>query len=196
MAVSNRVTGSRPGGRSARVRAAVLEAALTELTEVGYAKLSIEAIAERAGVHRTTIHRRWPDKQTLVLDVLQTNSGQGVPMPPDADFEQRLRILGVTIDAYLARPEIHIVLVMIVAEQPGAGELDETRRQFWTDRLRHAQEMVGVAIERGELPEGTNPADVIDQMAGPIYVRRLIQGRPMSTAEIAELAGRVVKAFR
>lgn len=131
-----------------------------------------------------------------MLDTLRTESGQGVPMPADADLEQRLRVLGETVDSYLARPEVHAVLAMLVAERPAEGELDEMRREFWTTRLSHAREMVGVAVERGELPAGTEPADVIDQLAGPIYLRRFIQGRPMSAAEIAALAGRVMKAFR
>jgi AcrR family transcriptional regulator len=60
----------RPGGRSERVRRAVLEAAADELLEVGFERLSVASVAQRAGVHHTTIYRRWETKSRLVLDAV------------------------------------------------------------------------------------------------------------------------------
>src|SRR5580692_11427023 len=57
-----------PPGRGPRMRAAVLAATLAELADTGYAALTIEAIARRAGVHKTTIYRHWPDRESLVAD--------------------------------------------------------------------------------------------------------------------------------
>ena len=71
----------RPGGRSARVRAAVLEATLDQLAESGYDGLSFEAVAVRAGVHKTTLYRRWSDRTALVLDAMLELSSQTVPVP-------------------------------------------------------------------------------------------------------------------
>jgi hypothetical protein len=59
----------------------------------------------------------------------------------------------------------------------------------------HAQAIPRRAIQRGDLPPGTDPAAVIDMLAGPIFLRRFIQDRPMTAAEIDELATRVVAAF-
>ena len=60
----------RPGGRTARTRAAVFAATLNELVASGYTQASIEAIAERAGVHKTTIYRRWRTKDRLIAEAL------------------------------------------------------------------------------------------------------------------------------
>jgi AcrR family transcriptional regulator len=192
---SQRVTGARPGGRSARVRAAVQAATLDELAAAGYADLTIEAVAERAGVHRTTIYRRWPDKRSLVLAALLDQTADQVPIPDTADLRRDLYLLGQAIDSHLSRPQVHARLATMVAASPGSSELSDVRARLWADRRHQAQAIPRRGIERGELPPDTDPAAVIDMLAGPIYLRRFIQDRPMTTTEINDLATRVVAAF-
>jgi AcrR family transcriptional regulator len=177
------------------VRAAVQAATLDELAAVGYADLTIEAVAERAGVHRTTIYRRWPDKRSLVLGALLDYSFDQVAIPDTADLCRDLGLLGQAMDSSLARPQVRALLGTMVADRAGSSELSDVRAQFWTDRLRHAQAIPRRAIERGELPADTDQAAVIDMLAGPIYLRRFIQGRAMTATEIDALATRVVAAF-
>ena len=69
-AMSSGATRARPGGRSARVVKDVLAAALTAFAESGYAGLSVEDVAARAGVNKTTVYRRWPRKLDLVSDAI------------------------------------------------------------------------------------------------------------------------------
>jgi AcrR family transcriptional regulator len=195
MTTSQRVTGARPGGRSARVRAAVQAAALDELAASGYADLTIEAVAERAGVNRTTIYRRWPNKRSLVLAALLDYAADQLSIPDTADLRRDLHVLGQTIDSDLRQPQAHALLHMLVADRPGSSELSDVRAQLWADRLRRAEAIPQRAIQRGELPADTDAAAVIDMLVGPIYLRRFIQGRPMTGTEIGDLATRVVAAF-
>jgi AcrR family transcriptional regulator len=192
---SQPVTGARPGGRSARVRAAVQAATLDELAATGYADLTIEAVAERAGVHRTTIYRRWPNKRSLVLAALLDYAADQLTIPDTADLRRDLHLLGQAIDSDLRRPQAHTLLYTLVADRPGSSELSEVRAQLWADRLGQAQAIPRRAIERGELAADTDPAAVIDMLVGPIYLRRFIQGRPMTATEIDDLTTRVVAAF-
>jgi AcrR family transcriptional regulator len=192
---SQRVTGARPGGRSARVRAAVLAATLDELAAAGYADLTVEAVAERAGVHRTTIYRRWPDKRSLVLGALIEYAADQLPIPDTADLRRDLHLLGQAIDSDLRSPQAHALLCTLVADRPGSSELSDVRTQLWADRLRQAQAIPQRAVQRGELAADIDPAVVIDMLVGPIYLRRFIQGRPMTATEIDDLATRVVAAF-
>src|SRR5512132_695784 len=78
---AHRARPRRPGGRSARVRAAVLRATIAELLRTGYAGLSVEAVADRAGVHKTTVYRRWGTLQQLVTDALLAHVSAKVPQP-------------------------------------------------------------------------------------------------------------------
>src|SRR5918994_5565425 len=71
----------RLGGRSARVREAVLDAAFAELDEHGYNGFSIEAVARRSGVHKTTIYRRWPTREALLVYALDSRSDRDVQVP-------------------------------------------------------------------------------------------------------------------
>jgi AcrR family transcriptional regulator len=173
----------------------VQAATLDELTAAGYADLTIEAVAERAGVHRTTVYRRWPNKRSLVLAAVLDQTGEQVPIPDTADLRRDLSLLGQATDSYLSCPQVHTLLATMVADRPGSSELSDVRTQLWTDRLRQAHAIPRRSIERGELPADTDPAAVIDMLAGPIYLRRFIQGRPMTTTEIDDLATRVVAAF-
>jgi AcrR family transcriptional regulator len=177
------------------VRAAVQAATLDELAAAGYADLTIEAVAERAGVNRTTIYRRWPDKRSLVLGALLDWAADQLPIPDTADLRRDLRLLGQAIDSDLRRPQVQALLCTLVADRPGSSEFSDVRSQLWEDRLRHAQAIPRRAIGRGELPADTDPAALIDMLAGPIYLRRFIQGRPMTGTGIDELATRVVAAF-
>jgi hypothetical protein len=95
----------------------------------------------------------------------------------------------------LRRPQAHALVYTLVADRPGSNELSDVRTQLWEDRLRQAQAIPRRAIERGELAADTDPAAMIDMLVGPIYLRRFVQGRPMTATEIDDLATRVVAAF-
>ena len=75
--------------RGATVRANVLAATLAELAEAGYAALTVEAVADRAGVHKTTVYRRWRDREALVIDALTDPNNAMVTRI--AELTQRLK---------------------------------------------------------------------------------------------------------
>ena len=77
----HRVGEQRPGGRATRVRSAVLDATSMLLSEVGYDQLSVEAVASRAGVHKTTVYRRWPTKPELIAEAALVQAAEAVPIP-------------------------------------------------------------------------------------------------------------------
>src|SRR4029453_15197834 len=81
----------RPGGRTARTRAAVFEAALDELAERGWDQVSVETIAARARVHKTTVYRRWGSKDRLVAEALEAAADSRIQVPDRGDVGQELR---------------------------------------------------------------------------------------------------------
>ncbi len=82
MSSSQSPGGRRPGGRTARNRAAVVEATLAELARCGYSGLTVENVAERSGVHKTTVYRRWGGVDGLIVDALHA-AGEDVWAAPD-----------------------------------------------------------------------------------------------------------------
>ncbi len=170
--------GKRPGGRSARVRRAVLDAALVELIEAGYDDLSLPRVAERAGVALSTIHRRWDGKAAVVADALLEVTEQKVPEPDLGDVRSDLLALARAVAAMLSEPATIQVLRSAFA-LPDA-ELVEVREQHWGPRFVVAGTVVDRAIARGELPEGTDGWELVEPVHARIWMRVLITGLPVS----------------
>lgn len=166
-------TGSRPGGRSARVRSSVLEATIDVLRREGFAGITYEGIARRSGVHRTTLHRRWPSRAALVADALTGLSAATVGVPDTGDLRTDLRRFARAVRDAIATP-LARALVSALAESRGRREIGGVARRFWEARFAATRGIVERAIARGELPGSTDPRFVIEALGGPIWFRTFV----------------------
>ncbi|WP_433679148.1 TetR/AcrR family transcriptional regulator [Nocardia sp. CA-119907] len=164
----------RPGGRSARIRAATLHAALEELAEVGYAAFSLDAVARRAGVHKTTLYRRWGTPDDLLLEAMIEAAQESVPIPDLGALRSDLLAYLEAIVENLRSPLVDAAARAFAAEAPRNPRLAETGRRFWARRFALARPITERAIERGELPESTDPDQIIELLLGPVYLRLLV----------------------
>ena len=178
----------RPGGRAARVRTAVLQAAGELLTEVGYDKMSVEDVAARAGVHKTTVYRRWPTKAELTADAAELHSADAVPIPDTGELASDLRLLAREVVANIGNEGGARRSRSIAAAAATSDELMTAMHGFWAHRLALSGQVVERAIERGELPASLDPNLVIETVIGPLWVRLLLTGEPITE----DLADRVV----
>ncbi|GCD36241.1 TetR family transcriptional regulator [Streptomyces chrestomyceticus JCM 4735] len=169
---------SRPGGRTARTRQAVLDAVFEELGEGGYAALTMEGVARRSGVHVATIYRRWRSVEGLVCELMADLSG-GIPLPDTGTLRGDLRALARSIAAFYTEPRYCGLLEAVVSAAARQPEAAEVLRQFFDERLRLAGAMVPRAAARGELPEGADPDEVVAALGAPFYYRLLIARRPV-----------------
>ena len=95
----------RPAGRGPEVRAAVLAATLAELAENGYAAVTVDNVARRSGVHKTTIYRRWKDREALVADAVAERAGTAkMPFPDTGDIDTDLLRLARMTVVFLTSP--------------------------------------------------------------------------------------------
>jgi len=172
----------RPGGRSARVRDAVLAATNDLLSEDGYEALRVEAVAARAGVHKTTVYRRWPSKAVLVADAARERSRRMVPVPDTGSFAGDLRALARAIAANIGSPEGARRTRTLVVAAATSTDVAEVSLDFWAERFALTGTIVDRAVERGELPERTDSRLVIETLIGPMYVRLLLTGEPVDRA--------------
>ena len=179
----------REGGRSARVVGAVMEATLEEVASRGYGALSIEAVAARAGVAKTTIYRRWPTRAELTRHAL---SAELAARPPVADTGHLLDDLTAsTLENVkrLATPR-GLALVRVVYAEGGDPELAELIRAFRVEARRGAQTRIGAAIERGEVPREIDVAYLLDTLAAVVHHRVVLIGAVPSRAEVRRLVAR------
>jgi AcrR family transcriptional regulator len=173
------VEASRPGGRSARVRSAVISATLAELAARGYSGTSPESVAARAGVHKTTIYRRWRTKEMLVLDAMLHQAGQIVAVPNTGSFRGDLMELARRSVAIQTSPAGAAVVRAVAGEAPGNPEMAAASRRFWTERLELDRTIVERARARGEIDAHTAARPVIEALLGPLYFRLLVTGEPL-----------------
>ncbi len=176
-----------PLGRGPKVRTAVLAATVDELSEHGYAAFTVDNVAQRAGVHKTTVYRRWPDRDALIAEALADSVAAEIPIPDTGSVEEDLRALARSLVAWIRSPSGRAVLAVMLANTAGEPAPPDVSRHAFRDRIRKTLPVVGRAVERGELPAGTNPAELIKTLVAPIYFRALITREPVddSTADAA-----------
>ena len=179
---------NKPIGRGKKVRTAVLEATLAALAETGYTALSIDDIARRAGVHKTTVYRRWQTRENLVADALTEQMAAGIAIPDTGNVETDLRQLARAFVGWMIGPIGRAMLATILSQDATrVPEIAEIKRRLVDDRFRRAEPVVTRGIERGELPASTDPAEVIKTLIAPIYLRLLVTAEAIdeSTADQA-----------
>jgi AcrR family transcriptional regulator len=185
----------RPGGRSSRVRAAAIAATLAELAEGGYSGLSLEKVAQRAGVHKTTLYRRWGTREELVLEAMLERAGEHISVPDTGSLRRDLLELARTAAANAASPEVAAMARVVAAESPRDSRLAEANQRFWAERLALDAAIVERAIERGEIAAGTDPRRAIEAVLGPIHLRLLLTGEPVDQPFLEGIVDIVVEGI-
>ncbi|WP_344416648.1 TetR/AcrR family transcriptional regulator, partial [Pseudonocardia ailaonensis] len=163
---------ARPGGRTARVRAAVLAATLDELTEHGFDALTVDGIAARAGVHRATLHRRWGDVGGLLAAALDDSAADGWTPPDTGSLVEDLVALAEEVRAALAEPR-SVTAAVIGASFRSPVAADALRR-FLSGRYDRCRTVVERAAARGEAPPGVDAQAVLVAATAPVYHHALL----------------------
>jgi AcrR family transcriptional regulator len=176
--------------RVERSRVVILEAAVDELADVGYGGVTIESVAERAGVGKSTIYRHWPDKLALIADAFETFHVQMVPDLADRSARESVELLlrhvaEVVIDSTFSR--------CIPALIEGA-ERDPRVREFHhgysAERRQELIDLIARGIEQREFRHGLDAELATTALLGVIFYRRLMTGEPLdpdSAGEVVEM---------
>jgi AcrR family transcriptional regulator len=186
---------TRPGGRTARTKAAVFEAAAGLVAERGHDAIAMTDIAARAGVAATSLYRRWGDVRTLLMEVAVERLIADSPLPDTGSLRSDLRAWARRIAAGLRAPGGSPFFRTMIATSPapsegsGEGEGDMTRVTAFAPRLQQIATMLDRAAARGEAAPPL--MDVIDHLLAPLYMRALF-GAPISAAFAHDLADRLL----
>jgi AcrR family transcriptional regulator len=187
------ITG-RTDPRVLRSRAAVIDATLELLAERGVAATTIEAIADRSGVAKTTIYRQWHGQADLVLDVFA--SILHAPADPDTGTLRGdlLDLATGLADALTAGPAAGLMLSLLDAAERDPAYAALHQREA---HARHAVILAVITrgIHRGELPPDTDPAEILDLIAGPLFHRRTLSRAQPDSLFAARLVDRVLAAY-
>ena len=175
---------------------AIQDALVKELAAVGYGRLSVEAVARRAGVGKTAVYRRWSSKLEMVLEVVSSVAGESLPLLDTGsllgDLEAFLRIARHALQHRLASQ----IIPDLLAEAARTPELSRTLQQVLHANQRSiGEQLVGRAVKRGELPGPVDPDLVVDLIVGPLYWRLAIARTPLSDKDLTLMAAASVAAL-
>jgi AcrR family transcriptional regulator len=168
---TRRTEGVRTRGRSARVVNEVLVATAEEIGRVGYAALRIEDVAERAGVNKTTIYRRWPTKASLVGAALK-HQVEAEEQPDTGSLREDLLMVLRRARNLWSSP-IGKGLVRMMQAERAHPEVEAISRVRQKEHRAQRIALVERAVERGELPPGTNLDLIVDLTFSPVVARMI-----------------------
>lgn len=189
-------TPTRPGGRTARVRAAVLRAAADVLAEQGFAHLDLTDIARRAEVGKTTVYRRWGTVTGLVADLLLDMAQQSVPRTETGSLLGDLTANARLVQRTLADPRQGALFKAVIAAATCDPKAAEALYGFYAVRVDEWAPCVVQAAARGEVPGGTDPHEVIRAASAPLYYRLLTTALPLDEATADRCATAAAAAAR
>ncbi|MDH6461675.1 AcrR family transcriptional regulator [Micromonospora sp. A200] len=168
---------------------AIRRALMQELAAVGYGRLSIEAVARRAGVSKTAIYRRWSSKLELVLENVVAAAGSKLPALDTGTLRGDLALLFQVMAHALSHPLASQIIPDLLAEAARNPTIDQTLQQVLRGKQQEiGGQLIGRAIERGELPAGTDPDAAVDLIVGPLYWRLAIARTPLTDTYLDTLA--------
>ncbi|MFI0036674.1 TetR-like C-terminal domain-containing protein [Streptomyces mutabilis] len=186
----------RPGGRTARVRSAVLRAAGDALAEHGLADLDLADVALRAEVGRTTVYRRWGTPVGLVADLLADMAEQSLPRTETGTLLGDLRANARLVQRTLADPRQGALFKSVIAAATCDTQAAAALHRFYEIRVSEWEPCARQAVERGELPEGTDTREVIRAVSAPLYYRLLTTAEPLDEAAADRAADAAAAAAR
>ncbi|AKS32922.1 TetR/AcrR family transcriptional regulator [Mycolicibacterium goodii] len=190
------MAGERPGGRTAAVRRAVLTAAEDLLIEAGLDGLELTVVAERAGVGKSTVYRRWGTVPALVADLLTDMAEQSLPRADTGSLRGDLQANARLVRRTLADPRQGRLFKAMIAAATCDARTAEALEEFYARRIAEWSGCVTDAIARGEAPEKTDAAAAIRQVSAPLYHQFLTSTKRLTTGDADRAAHAAVAAIR
>lgn len=190
--IERMATRQRGRPRDPAINEAILRAARELLIELGYAELSMEAVAARAGVSKPTLYLRWPSKGVLIWDAVFTKTST-VSVPEQGDLGTDLRAaLALGINDFAA-PEARAALPGMLAELSSSPELAQlVRARVIEPNYARMRRLLERAQQRGEIRADADLTLVIDALFGATLARATVLDRPLDESLAARLVDLVV----
>ncbi|MDY0994056.1 TetR/AcrR family transcriptional regulator [Pantoea agglomerans] len=184
----------RTGGRSAKVREAVLDAARQILMEKGVNALTHRNVALIAGVNPSTVYRRWPDRGKLVACVFRSAAENMVTIPDSGslqlDLYEFLKEITIMLSSSQGRK---LILGTISAISSGDDTVESAIRDVWEQRFQQAEIMFERAVVRGEADYKGQRRAVLEMLIAPVWFRILITHEPVDNEYLTININRTLK---
>ncbi|MEN3361749.1 MAG: hypothetical protein V7637_5731 [Mycobacteriales bacterium] len=183
-------TGHQRRGRGRE--SAIREAALELLAEVGYDRMSMDAVAARAHASKATIYRRWPGKGDLVIDAVRCRAAETLD-PPDTGSLRGdiIATLGVMAES-IGSADIDLMAGVLQAMRSAPDLANCVRAQLIEHKRYVGRTLVARAAARGEIPADADAEAFHETAPALMFFRLLVNGEPIDDAFLAHIADDVL----
>lgn len=182
--------------RSEKTKSDILTAAYDLLLEKGFDAVTVEKIAEKAGVSKATIYKWWPNKAGVVMDGFLDATAVKLPIPDTGSSLEDMRMQISNFVKFLKSREGN-VLVEIIGEGQSDSNLAEIYREaYFKPRRNISKEILERGIKRGELKEDLDIELAIDLLWGPMFYRVLITGASVEDSFVEALVNSVFDGIK
>ncbi|MGW4158629.1 TetR/AcrR family transcriptional regulator [Streptomyces sp. NPDC004788] len=190
----------RPGGRTAKVRRAVLDATEDALVTAGFHTLNMDQIAASAGVGKTTVYRRWGSPVGLVTDLLRDMAERSLPSADTGSLAGDLQANADLVHDSLTDPRLAALFRAVIAAAACDPVCASALRGFYRTRLAEWAPVVSRAVDRGELTADIDALELLRAVSAPLYYRFAISREELRPADaeravVAALAAAAAGAF-
>ncbi|MEM1231443.1 MAG: TetR/AcrR family transcriptional regulator [Pseudomonadota bacterium] len=173
-------------GQLQRTSEAVLDAVLALLREQAYRDMTIDQIAQRSGIARSTIYRRWGSVAELVIQAFERALGPGLPSPDHGDVRTDLVHLYRRFAKILKGSLWGQVLPSLIEAAAGDAEFAQLLARLERERRLNSRTILERGIERGELTPDTPVDRIVELLSGLMYHRYLISGEKLGERGLVE----------
>jgi TetR/AcrR family transcriptional regulator of autoinduction and epiphytic fitness len=180
--------------RVERSRMVILKAAVDELADAGYGRVTIESIAARAGVGKSTIYRHWPDKLELIADAFETFHEQMVPDLGDLPVREAVALLIRHVAEIVGDSTFSRCIPALIEGAERDERVREFHHRYSAERRQALIELIAGGIHKGEISAAIDPELATITLLGAIFYRRLMTGHPFDPDRATGLVNLVLRA--
>ncbi len=182
--------------RIERSRMCVLEATAELLREVGYGQLTIEAVAARSGVAKSTIYRHYGSKSELVSDAFtRVHARGGAELPPPGPVRGRAVAVLTDLACAVDEPQrLACLMPALIDAAERSEEMAELAHRMAIESAEPLRAILDDAVGAGELPPQTDTAILADALVAPIVMARLFHRPPVAVVDIPALVDQLLPA--
>jgi AcrR family transcriptional regulator len=181
--------------RVSRSKKRILEAAADILTRHGAQSATIERIASQAGVARTTVYRHWESRGQLLMDAFEMLT-TSAPEPETEDLRAGLITVLEELGWALTNSKRARMLPALIDAAERDAEVAQLQSRHTQMRREPMRKVIESAIARGELPGELDLEIALDQLSGPLFYRRLVTHRPITTEFLVQLADSAIAGWK
>jgi len=171
----------------------ILDATVAHLLEVGYERLTMDGVAQRARASKATLYRRWASKQSLVVDAVIRSKRAVTVVPPDTgELRSDLVELFSGPRGLAEHSSTQVLGAVVTALQTDLEFAHEFRSSFLQPKIRAMQEVYRRAADRGELAPGVDPSLLGPALAGILLHRHFVLGEPITRGLVERVVDQII----